>query len=227
MCVALGQRFERRRRRRRRPPRRPGRRCDDIGLMVFTSGSTGRPKAAMMSWRGLGTAAARLEHRARAAPSGDSLVSYLPLLPCRRADVLDPHPGRHRRASSTSPKACAPCRKTCASWRRRSSSACRASGRSSTPRSRPRCARPAACGFALYQRAMVALEGDAGKPRVELGRAATPALGVLVRADPARAAQLRRPAALPRGDLGRRTDRTRDPARSSASSACRSARPTA
>ncbi|WP_213956865.1 AMP-binding protein [Variovorax sp. dw_954] len=51
---------------------------DDIGLIVFTSGSTGRPKAAMMSWRGLGTAARGLNSMLECG-EGDSLVSYLPL----------------------------------------------------------------------------------------------------------------------------------------------------
>ncbi len=51
---------------------------DDIGLMVFTSGSTGRPKAAMMSWRGLGTAARGLNTVLGCGPD-DQLVSYLPL----------------------------------------------------------------------------------------------------------------------------------------------------
>ncbi|SEK16708.1 MULTISPECIES: long-chain fatty acid--CoA ligase [unclassified Variovorax] len=51
---------------------------DDIGLIVFTSGSTGRPKAAMMSWRGLGTAARGL-NSVLGCREGDSLVSYLPL----------------------------------------------------------------------------------------------------------------------------------------------------
>ncbi|MDM0015114.1 AMP-binding protein [Variovorax sp. J22P168] len=51
---------------------------DDIGLIVFTSGSTGRPKAAMMSWRGLGTAARGL-NSVLGCTERDSLVSYLPL----------------------------------------------------------------------------------------------------------------------------------------------------
>ena len=51
---------------------------DDIGLIVFTSGSTGRPKAAMMSWRGLGTAARGL-NSVLGCTNRDSLVSYLPL----------------------------------------------------------------------------------------------------------------------------------------------------
>jgi long-chain acyl-CoA synthetase len=51
---------------------------DDIGLIVFTSGSTGRPKAAMMSWRGLGTAARGLNSVLKCTDQ-DSLVSYLPL----------------------------------------------------------------------------------------------------------------------------------------------------
>ena len=56
---------------------------------------------------------------------------------------------------------------------------------------------------------------------------AAAALGVLVRAHPALAAELRRPAPLPRRDLGRRADRARDRCASSACSACRSARSTA
>ena len=51
---------------------------DDIGLIVFTSGSTGRPKAAMMSWRGLGSAARGL-NSVLGCTERDSLVSYLPL----------------------------------------------------------------------------------------------------------------------------------------------------
>ena len=58
---------------------------DDIGLMVFTSGSTGRPKAAMMSWRGLGTAARGLNSML-ACSERDSLVSYLPL--CHVAEQM-------------------------------------------------------------------------------------------------------------------------------------------
>lgn len=58
---------------------------DDIGLMVFTSGSTGRPKAAMMSWRGLGTAARGLNSMLECGP-GDQLVSYLPL--CHVAEQM-------------------------------------------------------------------------------------------------------------------------------------------
>jgi long-chain acyl-CoA synthetase len=55
-----------------------GPKLDDIGLIVFTSGSTGRPKAAMMSWRGLGTAARGLNSVLKCTDQ-DSLVSYLPL----------------------------------------------------------------------------------------------------------------------------------------------------
>ena len=58
---------------------------DDIGLMVFTSGSTGRPKAAMMSWRGLGTAARGLNSML-GCTERDSLVSYLPL--CHVAEQM-------------------------------------------------------------------------------------------------------------------------------------------
>jgi len=58
---------------------------DDIGLIVFTSGSTGRPKAAMMSWRGLGTAAHGLNSMLRCTER-DSLVSYLPL--CHVAEQM-------------------------------------------------------------------------------------------------------------------------------------------
>jgi long-chain acyl-CoA synthetase len=58
---------------------------DDIGLMVFTSGSTGRPKAAMMSWRGLGTAARGL-NSVMGCTEHDSLVSYLPL--CHVAEQM-------------------------------------------------------------------------------------------------------------------------------------------
>ena len=58
---------------------------DDIGLMVFTSGSTGRPKAAMMSWRGLGTAA-RCLNTVLKSGERDSLVSYLPL--CHVAEQM-------------------------------------------------------------------------------------------------------------------------------------------
>jgi long-chain acyl-CoA synthetase len=62
-----------------------GPKLDDIGLMVFTSGSTGRPKAAMMSWRGLGTAARGLNH-VLGCTERDSLVSYLPL--CHVAEQM-------------------------------------------------------------------------------------------------------------------------------------------
>lgn len=55
-----------------------GPKLDDIGLIVFTSGSTGRPKAALMSWRGLGTAARGLNSVLQCTER-DSLVSYLPL----------------------------------------------------------------------------------------------------------------------------------------------------
>jgi len=58
---------------------------DDVGLMVFTSGSTGRPKAAMMSWRGLGTAARGLDSALQFTPD-DSVVSYLPL--CHVAEQM-------------------------------------------------------------------------------------------------------------------------------------------
>ncbi len=58
---------------------------DDIGLMVFTSGSTGRPKAAMMSWRGLGTAARGLNSMLN-CDRRDQLVSYLPL--CHVAEQM-------------------------------------------------------------------------------------------------------------------------------------------
>jgi long-chain acyl-CoA synthetase len=58
---------------------------DDIGLMVFTSGSTGRPKAAMMSWRGLGTAARGLDS-ALCLTERDDIVSYLPL--CHVAEQM-------------------------------------------------------------------------------------------------------------------------------------------
>lgn len=58
---------------------------DDIGLMVFTSGSTGRPKAAMMSWRGLGSAARGLNSMMQCGPRDDG-VSYLPL--CHVAEQM-------------------------------------------------------------------------------------------------------------------------------------------
>jgi long-chain acyl-CoA synthetase len=58
---------------------------DDIGLMVFTSGSTGRPKAALMSWRGLGTAARGL-NTVLGCTHRDQLVSYLPL--CHVAEQM-------------------------------------------------------------------------------------------------------------------------------------------
>jgi len=58
---------------------------DDIGLIVFTSGSTGRPKAAMMSWRGLETAARGLNSLV-GCRQGDELVSYLPL--CHVAEQI-------------------------------------------------------------------------------------------------------------------------------------------
>lgn len=75
--VAMGQEFER-----DNPEQAAaltqGPQMDDIGLVVFTSGSTGRPKAAMMSWRGLSTAAQGLNTVLQCQPS-DDLVSYLPL----------------------------------------------------------------------------------------------------------------------------------------------------
>jgi len=82
--VALGERFE------SENPDGAGRatiapQLDDIGLIVFTSGSTGRPKAAMMSWRGLGTAARGL-NTALGCSDRDSLVSYLPL--CHVAEQM-------------------------------------------------------------------------------------------------------------------------------------------
>jgi long-chain acyl-CoA synthetase len=58
---------------------------DDIALMVFTSGSTGKPKAAMMSWRGLGSAAQGLNTVLR-CDDRHSLVSYLPL--CHVAEQM-------------------------------------------------------------------------------------------------------------------------------------------
>ena len=58
---------------------------DDTGLMVFTSGSTGRPKAAMMSWRGLGTAARGL-NSVLDCGGRDDIVSYLPL--CHVAEQM-------------------------------------------------------------------------------------------------------------------------------------------
>lgn len=82
--VALGRRFEQ-----ERPQEAaaaaPGPLLDDIGLMVFTSGSTGKPKAAMMSWRGLATAARGLDGTVRSRPSDDG-VSYLPL--CHIAEQI-------------------------------------------------------------------------------------------------------------------------------------------
>ena len=82
--VALGQKFEA-----AEPAtaaaHSSGAALDDIGLMVFTSGSTGRPKAAMMSWRGLGTAARGL-NTAIGCSSTDQLVSYLPL--CHVAEQM-------------------------------------------------------------------------------------------------------------------------------------------
>lgn len=63
--------------------RSPG--MDDIALIVFTSGSTGRPKAAMMSWRGLGTAARGLNSVLHCTDQ-HSLVSYLPL--CHVAEQM-------------------------------------------------------------------------------------------------------------------------------------------
>jgi long-chain acyl-CoA synthetase len=82
--VAIGQRFE------AADPAGAAVACtgpelDDVGLMVFTSGSTGRPKAAMMSWRGLGTAARGLDSALQFTPS-DSVVSYLPL--CHVAEQM-------------------------------------------------------------------------------------------------------------------------------------------
>jgi long-chain acyl-CoA synthetase len=62
-----------------------GPKLDDIGLMVFTSGSTGRPKAALMSWRGLGTAAHGL-NTVLGCSERDQLVSYLPL--CHVAEQM-------------------------------------------------------------------------------------------------------------------------------------------
>ncbi len=62
-----------------------GPKLDDIGLMIFTSGSTGRPKAAMMSWRGLGTAARGLNSMLGCSER-DTLVSYLPL--CHVAEQM-------------------------------------------------------------------------------------------------------------------------------------------
>lgn len=62
-----------------------GPKLDDIALMVFTSGSTGKPKAAMMSWRGLSTAARGLNTVIGASPQ-HSLVSYLPL--CHVAEQM-------------------------------------------------------------------------------------------------------------------------------------------
>jgi long-chain acyl-CoA synthetase len=82
--LALGQRFE------AGQPLAAAAACegpqlDDIGLMVFTSGSTGRPKAAMMSWRGLGTAARGLD-TALQLTDRDQTVSYLPL--CHVAEQM-------------------------------------------------------------------------------------------------------------------------------------------
>lgn len=82
--VAMGQRFE------AGDPTGAAIACkgpelDDVGLMVFTSGSTGRPKAAMMSWRGLGTAARGLDSALQFTPR-DSVVSYLPL--CHVAEQM-------------------------------------------------------------------------------------------------------------------------------------------
>jgi long-chain acyl-CoA synthetase len=75
--VALGQRFEADNAQ-AAAAATVGPALDDIGLIVFTSGSTGRPKAAMMTWRGLGTAARGLNSMLGCG-EGDSLVSYLPL----------------------------------------------------------------------------------------------------------------------------------------------------
>jgi long-chain acyl-CoA synthetase len=82
--VALGRRFEEAQRD-VAASAAAGPALDDIGLMVFTSGSTGRPKAALMSWRGLGTAAQGLNSVLRCGP-GDALVSYLPL--CHVAEQM-------------------------------------------------------------------------------------------------------------------------------------------
>ena len=82
--VALGQKFETDNRA-QAAARLAGPALDDIGLMVFTSGSTGRPKAAMMNWRGLGTAARGLNSMLGCSER-DSLVSYLPL--CHVAEQM-------------------------------------------------------------------------------------------------------------------------------------------
>ncbi len=62
-----------------------GQSADDTALIVFTSGSTGRPKAAMMTWRGLGSAARSLNAVLNCSPS-DRMVSYLPL--CHVAEQM-------------------------------------------------------------------------------------------------------------------------------------------
>ena len=142
------------------------------------------------------------------------LVSLPAAVPRGRADVLDPHPawlsrrgGEFRRKPAHG--AGRPARTVAA----RSSSACRASGRSSTPASRPRCAKPAACARPCTNARMAALDGMAARPsRGPSGHfVERAALGRVVRAGAAGAVELRRPAPLPRGDLVGRADRARDP----------------
>ncbi len=118
---------------------------DDTALMIFTSGSTGRPKAAMISYGNIAAMAAGTD--AMLPLHAGRFHRVVPAaVPRGRADL---HACTCRCAAarwSTSPRACARCRPTCARSRRRCSWACRASGKSCTPRSRSRSARPAGCG---------------------------------------------------------------------------------
>ena len=123
-----------------------GPKIDDVGLMVFTSGSTGRPKAAMMSWRGLGTAARGL-NTMLGCTERDSLVSYLPL--CHVAEqMFSVHIPLASGAVVNFAESLRTVQGDLRELSRRSSSGCRGSGRSSTLRSTPSCAKPAAgaCG---------------------------------------------------------------------------------
>ena len=111
--------------------------------MIYTSGSTGKPKGAMLSYRNMrGVAwgiAERLEMDARSVH-----LSYLPL--CHVAEqMLSTFVPIYVGSQVNFGESSAPCRKTCARSRPRSSWACRASGKNCTRRFPSRCRKPDAC----------------------------------------------------------------------------------
>jgi long-chain acyl-CoA synthetase len=120
-----------RRRRRADGAARP----DDVMTLVYTSGTTGPPKGAMLTneRRVLHRRHRQLEDRVPGGPPNpkDLIVTYLPL--CHVAErIFSTWTLVGAGRCSTSPSRSRPSTRTCARCSRRSSSPCRASGRSST-----------------------------------------------------------------------------------------------